>query len=171
MALILVCGLPGTGKTTVAREVASQLDAELLRTDVIRKETFDTITYTDEQMRATYEEMIQRAKDLLQVDKHVVLDATFRKQEYRDLAEQLVGTTNTDLYVIQVDCDDDIVKERIQKRSGDESDAEFETYKEFKQQADLLQLDHAIIDNSGSLEGTRKQVTALLQQIMGRKSG
>jgi len=35
--LIIVCGLPGTGKTSLARKIAEKIYAVLLRTDVVRK--------------------------------------------------------------------------------------------------------------------------------------
>jgi len=38
--LIIVCGLPGTGKSTLARHLSSELGGEILRTDLIRRELF-----------------------------------------------------------------------------------------------------------------------------------
>ena len=38
--LIIVCGLPGTGKSTLARHLSSDLDGRVLRTDIIRRELF-----------------------------------------------------------------------------------------------------------------------------------
>jgi shikimate kinase len=35
--IIVVCGLPGVGKSTVARAIADAVDGEVLRTDVIRQ--------------------------------------------------------------------------------------------------------------------------------------
>ncbi|MCF2241345.1 AAA family ATPase, partial [Halobacterium salinarum] len=44
--LVVVCGLPGTGKTTVSGHAAETLDAELLRTDVVRTDLFPEPDYT-----------------------------------------------------------------------------------------------------------------------------
>jgi len=38
--LIVICGLPGTGKSVTARQIASDINAIILRTDSIRKEMF-----------------------------------------------------------------------------------------------------------------------------------
>lgn len=38
--LVLVCGLPGTGKSVTANQIARDIDATILRTDAIRKENF-----------------------------------------------------------------------------------------------------------------------------------
>lgn len=39
LTLIIICGLPGTGKTTTAKKIAAKTNSVLLRTDVVRKET------------------------------------------------------------------------------------------------------------------------------------
>ena len=36
--IIIICGLPGVGKTTLAKEIAPLVDAVLLSTDKIRKD-------------------------------------------------------------------------------------------------------------------------------------
>ena len=38
--IIIICGLPGVGKTTVAKELAPLVNAVILSTDKIRKELF-----------------------------------------------------------------------------------------------------------------------------------
>jgi predicted kinase len=38
--LVIVCGLPGTGKSITANQIASDIDAKILRTDSIRNEVF-----------------------------------------------------------------------------------------------------------------------------------
>jgi len=42
--LIIVCGLPGTGKSTLAKHLSSDLEGEVLRTDLIRRELFKDAT-------------------------------------------------------------------------------------------------------------------------------
>lgn len=63
--LVVVCGLPGTGKTTVATEVADRVGGRLLRTDVVRKDLVDDPDYTDAETRRVYDELLDRAERTL----------------------------------------------------------------------------------------------------------
>ena len=45
--LVIVCGLPLTGKSTVSRQIAEDIKGKILRTDVIRKELFKEATLKD----------------------------------------------------------------------------------------------------------------------------
>lgn len=168
--LVVVCGLPGVGKTTVARHATQRLDATLLRTDVIRKELVDSPEYTPEESRRVYCEMFDRAHALLAADEHVVLDATFTDAAERDRAHDLADETDTGLWVLRVTCDVDTVRERLPDRDGDASDADFDIHLQLRETRDPLECDHDTVDNSGSLQHTARQVDAVLRDARGRRA-
>lgn len=47
--LVIVCGLPGVGKTTFAKKLAPLINAIILSTDKIRKELITSPTYEKEE--------------------------------------------------------------------------------------------------------------------------
>jgi len=47
--IIVICGLPGTGKTTIAKKLAPIINAIVLSTDKIRKELISNPTYRREE--------------------------------------------------------------------------------------------------------------------------
>ena len=51
--IILICGYPGVGKTTVAHELAPLINAVILSTDKIRKEFIDKPNYEEEEKKFT----------------------------------------------------------------------------------------------------------------------
>ena len=157
--LVAVCGLPGVGKSTVAWQVAERLGAELLRSDVVRKELFEDPGYTDAETAAVYDELLARAADRLDAGESVVLDATFktraRRTEVRDLAERL----DAECRLVHVVCEESVVERRIADREG-VSDADFEVHREFRERFEPLETDHVAVDNSGSEAETRRQVEA-----------
>lgn len=156
--LVLVCGLPGTGKSTVAERVAELLSARLLRTDVVRKELFPEPTYAAEESAAVYDELFGRARETLAGGDHVVLDATFRRRELRERAAELADDTGVEFRLVRVDCAEPVVRERIRKRQteeDDESDADFAIYTQLKAEFEPIRGDdHLVIDNSGALSET-----------------
>lgn len=155
--LIVVCGLQGTGKTTIARRILERIQAVLLRTDVIRKE-LEISQYSEEAKQMVYNEMFSKARNLLQENKNVVLDATFIRQKNRDQAQQIAKEVNADFRIIQVVSSIEAVKERIGKRVDDESEAKFEQYLNSKKAFETVTGNHIIIDNSGTIEDTFRQL-------------
>jgi len=146
--LIIVCGLQGTGKTSVAKKIASKIDGILLRTDVIRKEIIKKPTYSEEEKQSVYDEMFSRAKELIEGGKDVILDSTFAKKENRDKAQEITK----DFRIVETICPENIVKERIEKRFEDESEAKFEHYLKYKQFFDSIKEKHSIIDTSKDID-------------------
>ena len=55
MKLIIVCGLQGTGKTTVAKKIAEKINAVILRSDVLRMEILKDPKYTEEEKQKIYD--------------------------------------------------------------------------------------------------------------------
>ncbi|WP_128904983.1 AAA family ATPase [Halorubrum amylolyticum] len=158
-ALVVVCGLPGVGKTTVAERIADRVGGEVLRTDVIRKELFDEPAYTDAETEAVYAELIDRAGDRVAEGSAVVLDATFADARFRADARETGERAADGLALVEVECDEAVVERRIERRDGI-SDADFEVHLHFKELFDRIETDHVVVDNSGDQAETFAQVDA-----------
>jgi hypothetical protein len=134
--LLLVGGSPGTGKTTTATALAEKLGAELLSSDVVRKElagvAFDTPMpaayeggiYSPEWTSRTYDELLRRAGRHLGLGRTVVLDASWAEVDNRAAAAGLAERTSSDLAQFRCVLPDDAADERIRtRRSGSDADA------------------------------------------------
>lgn len=158
-ALVVVCGLPGVGKSTVARRVAARIDADVLRSDVVRKELFVDPAYTAAETATVYDELFERAGDRLRGEAatSVVLDATFKTRRRRADARALADRVDRPFRLVHVDCAESVVERRIAEREG-VSDADFQVHREFRELFDPVRRADLTVDNSGSLAETRRQV-------------
>ncbi|WP_434521674.1 AAA family ATPase [Halorubrum sp. AS12] len=157
--LVVVCGLPGVGKTTVAERIADHVDGRIRRTDVIRKELFPDPEYTDAETEAVYAELLSRARDDVDAGDAVVLDATFADDRFRAAARETAAETAAKFDLVEVACDEDVVERRIERRDGI-SDADFEIHLHFRELFDAVAGDHVVVDNSGTEAETFAQVDA-----------
>jgi predicted kinase len=81
--LILICGLPGSGKTTVAKELASKVPALRLSPDEWKHDL--GIDYYDEQRRVQLEDRLWRlGQELLALGQSVILENGFWTRQERD---------------------------------------------------------------------------------------
>ncbi len=130
--VVVVGGLAGTGKTTVATAVADALGAELLRTDVVRQELFDNQRndaavdagiYSAESRRRVYDDLLLRAAALHRQGISVVLDGTFSTIEGIRRAQSLVDHPRGHFLAVECVCSAAIAAERIARRLATGSDA------------------------------------------------
>ncbi len=160
--LYVVCGFPGVGKTTVSESIRDATDGRLLRTDVVRKELYDDPQYTDEETDSVYAELLSRAAVSLADGETVVVDGTFQNERFREDALATARAADVPVQFVKVECSESVVRERIRRRNGDHSDADFEIHQVIREAYDPLTVDHATVDNSGERSRTCEQVERIL---------
>lgn len=163
--LVVVCGLPGTGKSTVSRRVADRLDGRLLRTDVVRKELFPNPDYTSDESSAVYAEILERTREAVAAGDNIVLDGTFRRAAIRRRVVGVAIDANVPYRLVRVVCDEPVVRERIATRVDDVSDADFRVYELLKAEFEPIEGNHTVVDNSGSLAATTARVDELFAPV------
>jgi len=146
--IIIICGLPGVGKTTVAKELAPLLNAVILSTDKIRKELFSKPMYGRRERRLIYDVMILMAKYLDMVGINCILDATFTRESSRREIKKKLGLASKDIHIIECICPEDIVLSRLRQRKNDYSDADFSVYRKMKRIYENVRGEHMTIDTS-----------------------
>src|SRR5690606_2890802 len=110
--IVIVLGLPGSGKSYFAERLAKMKNAVYINSDRLRKELFPKRTYSDLEKTTVYDAMLKKMVEAKAEKKHVVLDATFHKKETRKLFKQAV---DLDVFFIEVYADESIIRERVKK--------------------------------------------------------
>lgn len=146
--LIIITGLPGTGKTTVAEALAKEIGATVLSTDKIRKMIFEKPVYNEEDKRVVYGELFSQARKNLALDKNVILDGTFYTKILRNRAKEIGKSLKKKVYFVYCDTPEDLLKERINKRMDKYSDANYEVYLKMKKIFEQFEEDFIFIDTS-----------------------
>lgn len=155
--LIITCGPPGVGKSTVAKLTAQQTTGTILRTDTIRKELYTNPTYSTEETQHVYTELLNRATELLQENKTVILDGTFSQKHQRKNALTIGRDYANTTKILRVTCDESIVKQRITDRD-DVSDADYDVHEQVKSEFDEVQHPHTRIHNNAGTEQLVDQI-------------
>jgi hypothetical protein len=163
--LILVCGLPGTGKTTVAERIAEKTRSRLLSTDVMRKEIIERPGYTEKEKEMVYGLVFGMAERMLRDSKNVVLDGTFYKKGLRDSVREIAEKTGSDFHLVEVVCGERIIKERLgdRKKARSASDADFGVYKKIKRVFEPVRGEHFVINTS--TKNWRKQTDEMARKF------
>jgi predicted kinase len=118
--LILLAGLPGVGKTTLAREFARQtgglhFDIDEVKREVVPKDAVAESIDPPEMRFKYYAETIRKLPDLFSESpsQTVVIDETFHMKDFRELWGEVAKEMNIRVHWIEVVCDEECVKERL----------------------------------------------------------
>ena len=84
MKIILIMGLPGSGKTTLANELGPMLNAKRLNADEVRKEANDW-DFSEEGRKRQSKRMAEFAKKLKEDGSYVIADFICPTKEARSL--------------------------------------------------------------------------------------
>lgn len=96
-----------------------------------------------------YAEFFRRAEASILDGKHVILDAVFSKRSERDRAVSIAHTQGVPHRLIHVSASEKAIKDRLERRINDPSEADFQTYLFLKCHFEPVSEDHVAIDNSG----------------------
>jgi hypothetical protein len=144
--LVVMIGLPGVGKTFVARRLAERIDAFHLLSDSIRKQLlgipvgqrqsdgFGKGIYRGDIGKKTYDEMMRRAQTFLSAGFSVIMDATFLHEDARSSARGTAAKVGAPAMFVFAHCPERVVKSRLRRRSSEYSfsDANLGVYRAMK---------------------------------------
>jgi predicted kinase len=138
--LILVGGLPGTGKSTLAQGLAERAGFRLIRSDLVRKElaglpaqesarsAFEEGIYAPAWSERTYAECLGRAEKLLFEGKRVIVDASFGEEKRQQAFVEAAARLAIPVIFMLCQADSEVAWRRLECRRGDASDADWSVY-------------------------------------------
>ncbi|MCB0219693.1 MAG: AAA family ATPase [Chrysiogenetes bacterium] len=173
--LVLIGGLPGTGKSTLAHAAAEAFGFELIRSDLVRKELAGLAPetpgtdalYSAEMSERTYKGCARRAGKILARGGRVIVDANFREEARRIPFVQLARECAARMLFAECRTPEQAIRRRLEKRGPDASDADWAVYRKLRDEweppaAQTARVAHSI-DTGDSPEAALRALAGLLR--------
>jgi aminoglycoside phosphotransferase family enzyme/predicted kinase len=182
--LLLLGGLPASGKSTLARELAGRLALVPLNSDVVRKQQaglapwargpagYGAGLYTTRATDATYEALLDAARTWLERGVSVALDASFRRADHRRAAVAFAKALDVPWLAVECVCAPETARARLDARAADTraaSDADWSIYQrlaaEWEPWVEVRRERYRRVDTARSLDAAVAAVLGAVRRL------
>ncbi len=128
--VVMMMGLPGSGKSYIAQLLGRANGYKVLSTDIIRRELGRKGDYSAKAINSVYVKLVEDSVRLLKNGVSVILDATFSKRTYRSLCYEKLISYPIHIFECRVHSEETIIN-RIKKRISENnsfSEADLDVY-------------------------------------------
>ena len=163
--LVVVSGLPGTGKSYFSRRLAERLPIAVVETDVMRKALFPAPTHSADESARLFRACHALIEDMVRKGIPVLLDATNLVESNRERLYNIAHRADAKLILVRVEAPVEVVAARLGQRDGgaadpeDNSTAGREVYNRMASSVEPIRRNHFAVDTS-------RDVTPVIEKIV-----
>jgi predicted kinase len=162
-ALIVVSGLPGTGKSYFSRRLAERLPFLILESDALRKTLFYPPDYSPQESGRLFRACHLLIQRLLGRGIPVIFDATNLSERHRERLYSIADCLDARLILVRVEAPAGVAQERLRARAAGaapatNSDADWGVYRRMQPSLDEIRRNHYAVDTS-------RDITPVLDKI------
>jgi predicted kinase len=162
--LIVVSGLPGTGKSFFCRKLAERLSFLILASDTLRKILFPSPQYKESENKRLFSACHALIEELLGKGIPVIFDATNLLEHHREYLYRAAERSGAKLILVWVEAPTEVVRQRLLARENAsvaqyDSEAGWEVYNKMKTRRQRISRNHLVVDTS-------QDITVVIDKIV-----
>jgi len=160
--LIVVSGLPDSGKTYFYNRLAERLALVILESDALRKTLFSSPSHSSQESAALFQAVHLLIEGLLKKGISLILDATNLSERYREYLYNIADRLQVKLVLVCVEAPPEVVYSRLKARSGNpegKADADWAVYRKMAPSVEQIRRNHYAVDTS-------RDITPVLDKIV-----
>lgn len=167
--LVMVSGLPGTGKSHFCRKLAERVPLAILESDALRRVLFPSPGYGPAESAHLFRAIHSLIEQLLREGRPLVLDATNLSERNREHLYSIAGRFNAKLVIVQTKAQPELVRQRLETRAqtqqrDDSSEADWSVYQKMQPAQERIKRNHFVVDTSRDIEPVMDKIVRELER-------
>ena len=151
--LVVVNGLPGTGKSFFSHCLAKRVPLAVLESDALRKEMVPSPLHTAKESARLFQAVHELIYLLLEQGVPVLLDATSLVEAHRERLYHIVDRRNARVIMVRLEAPPEVVRQRLEARANttqrqDHSSADWKVYQRMRPSQKPIRHNHLVVDTS-----------------------
>jgi predicted kinase len=163
-ALIVVSGLPGSGKSYFSRGLAEHMPLPIIESDAMRQRLSAKPDYRQAESERLFRACHALIDELLRKGISLIFDATNLIESHREQLYRIADRSGAKLIMVRVEAPTEVIRQRMERRRArldpdDKSEADWQVYKKMSTTAERIRRNHFAVDTS-------KDITPAIEKIV-----
>ena len=154
--LIVVSGLPGSGKSYFCRKLRERLPFPIVESDALRKVLFPSPNHSAEESNRLFQACHLLIQELLKKGIPLIFDATNLIERHRERLYRIADLTGAKLIIVRVEAPPELVRQRLDHRT---SEADWRVYQRMRSSVQKIRRNHFAVDTS-------RDITPVIDKIV-----